>query len=245
MQITNKLGFGGALVFAALMGCGSSGGSGGTGGSGAGGGHNGTGGSSSGNGGSSSTGGSSGGFTTSVPAGTKLSSLTSQQATQLCTDGDNYVKSVAPDLCKLVAIETTALALSFSTATPSDAMLQTACTQAYNDCLTGDGGFTSSGGCDPSTFTTEPSTCTETVGDLTMCTNADLASTSQEAAQVPSCSSVTAANLVTALATLGAEADAGTSSTSATCAALDSNCNTGSSPSSTVGLVRAARRLRK
>jgi hypothetical protein len=220
MQITNKLGFGGALAIAALLGCG---------------------------GGSGSGGGSSGGgsFTTSVPSGTKLTALTPQQATQLCTDADNYTTTLTPDLCKLLAIETTALTLELSgTAPPSDAMLQAACTQAYNDCLSGDGGFTSTSSCDPSTFTSEPSTCTATVGDLTTCVNADFATTKQELAQVPSCSSVTSANLISALATIGAEADAGTSM-SATCTALESNCDTGSSSSSTVGLVTAARRLRK
>jgi hypothetical protein len=220
MQITNKLGFGGALVFAALMGCSSSGGSPGSG---------------------------SGSFTTSVPSGTKLSSLTPQQAMQLCTDFDNYGKNaLTPDLCKLIAVESTALTLLSSTTQPSDAMLQTACTQAYNGCLTGDGGLTTTSSCDPSSFTGEPSTCTATVGDLTMCANADLTTTNQELAQLPSCSSVTAANLVSALATLAAEADAGTS-TSATCTALESNCDTGSSSSSPspASLLAAARRLRK
>ena len=115
MQITNKLGFGGALVFAALIGCGSSGGSGGTGGSG-------------GRSGSGSGGSGSGGFTTSVPSGTKLTSLTSQQAMQLCTDANSFSNALTPDLCQLLAVETTALALSFSSTAPSDAMLQTACT---------------------------------------------------------------------------------------------------------------------
>ena len=217
MQITNKLGLGGALAIAALVGCG--GGSGG-----------------------------SGGFTTSVPSGTKLTSLTPQQATQLCTDFDNFGKNTfTPDLCKLIAIESTALTLlaSSSTAPPSNATLQMACTQAYNGCLTGgDAGVTTTSGCDASTFTSEPSTCTATVGDLTTCTNADLTTANQELAQLPSCSSVTSTSLLSALATLEAEADAGTSM-SATCTALESNCNTGSSSSATVGLVTAARRLRK
>jgi hypothetical protein len=215
MQITNKLGLGSALAIAALVGCG-----GGT------------------------TGGG-GGFTTSVPSGTKLTSLTPQQAMQLCTDFDNSEKNAfTPDLCKLLAIEATSLALfSSSTAQPTNATLQMACTQAYNSCLTGDGGFTTTSGCDPSTFTSEPSTCTATVGDLTMCSNADLTTLNQELRQLPSCSSVTATNLISALATIEAEADAGTSM-SATCTALESNCEMGSS-SSTVGLVAAARRLRK
>lgn len=216
MQITGKLGLGGALAIAALVGCGGGGSGGG------------------------------GTFTTSVPAGTKLTALTPQQAMQLCTDFENYGKNaLTPDLCKLLAIEETALTLALSTAPPSDSMLQMACTQSYNACLSGgDGGVTFTSSCDPTTFTTEPSTCTATVGDVTMCANADLTATNQELAQLPSCSSVTAANLTSALATLAAEADAGTPM-SATCTALESNCNSGSSSSSTVALVAAARRLRK
>jgi hypothetical protein len=187
-----------------------------------------------------------GGFTTSVPSGTKLTSLTPEQAMQVCTDFDAYAKSaLTPDLCKLLAIEVTALSLSFSsTAQPGDAMLQMACTQSYNDCLSGDGGFMSTSSCDPSTLSTQPSTCTATVGDLTMCANVEVTTANQELAGLPSCSSVTAANLLTALGTLASNADAGTSM-SASCTALESNCNLGSSSSSTVGLVTAARRLRK
>jgi hypothetical protein len=214
MQMTSKLGLGGALVIAALVGCG---------------------GNSSG-----------GGFTTSVPSGTKLTSLTPQHAMQLCTDFDTYATTaLTPDLCKLLAIEATALSLSFSsTAQPTDATLRMTCTQTYNSCLAGgDGGITTTSNCDPSTFTTEPATCTATVGDVTMCANAAVATTNQELAALPSCSSVTAANLISSLATIAAQADAG-ASMSATCTELESNCNTGSS-SSTVALVTAARRLRK
>jgi len=214
MKTTGKLGLGGALVIAALVGCG---------------------GNSSG-----------GGFTTSVPSGTKLTSLTPQQATQLCTDLDSYATTaLTPDLCKLLAIEATALSLSLSSTAPSDATLRTTCTQAYNSCVGGgDGGVTTTSSCDPSTLTTQPSTCTATVGDLTTCANDSVTATNKEVAGLPSCSSVTAANLLSALATLASQADAGTS-ISATCTELESTCNTGSSSSSTVGLVTAARRLRR
>jgi hypothetical protein len=214
MKMISKLVLGGALAIAALVGCG---------------------GNSSG-----------GGFTTSVPSGTKLTSLTPQQAMQLCTDFDTYATTaLSPDLCKLLAIEATAL-LSFSaTAQPSDAALRMTCTQTYNSCLAGgDGGITTTSSCDPSTFTTEPATCTATVGDLTMCTNASVTATKQELAELPSCSSVTAANLISSLATIAAQADAGMSM-SATCTELETNCSMGSSSSSTVALVTAARRLRK
>ena len=118
MKVTSMFGLGTALAIAALVGCG---------------------GNSSG-----------GGFTTSVPSGTKLTSLTPQQAMQLCTDFDAYgTAALTPDLCKLVAIEATALSLSFSsTGQPSDAMLQMTCTQTYNGCLSGDGGVTTTSGCE-------------------------------------------------------------------------------------------------
>ncbi len=213
MQMTSKLLLGGALAIVALVGCG---------------------GNSSG-----------GGFTTSVPSGTKLTSLTPQQAMQLCTDFDtSATTALTPDLCKLLAIEATALSLSYPGAgQQSDATLRMTCSQTYNSCLGGDGGITTTSNCDPSTFTTEPATCTATVGEVTMCFNADLNATNQQVAALPSCSSVTSANLISALATIAAQADAGTSM-SATCTALEAGCNMGSS-SSTVGLVTAARRLRK
>jgi hypothetical protein len=215
MQTKSKLVLGGALALVALVGCG---------------------------------GNSSGGeFTTSVPSGTKLTSLTPQQATQLCTDFENYATTtLTPDLCKLLAIEATALSLSISSgAQPSDATLRTTCTQTYDSCLSGgDGGITTTSSCDSSTLTSEPSTCTSTVGDLTMCVNASLTSTNQAVAALPSCSAVTAENLISSLQSLAAQADAG-APMSATCTALESNCSTASSSSSMVGLVTAARRLRK
>jgi hypothetical protein len=186
-----------------------------------------------------------GGFTTSVPSGTKLTSLTPQQATQLCSDLDKYAKAAeTADLCKLLAVETTAFSFS-STEQPSDATLQMACTQVYNSCLDGgDGGVKTSDSCDPSTFANQPSTCTATVGDVTACTNDTVTATKKEVAVLPDCSSVTAANLISGLAALASQADGGTSM-SAACTELESNCDTGASSSSTVGLVTAARRLRK
>src|ERR1700690_3035545 len=134
-MLSRILGFGRVVTIAALIGCGSSGGGGGGGG---------------------------GSFTTSVPAGTKLTALTPAQAMQLCNDFSAYerntLKTVLCDLSGLLAA-----ALSGGT---TDADLRTACTQGYNSCLSADGGLTTTSSCDSTTFSGEPSTCQATVGDL-------------------------------------------------------------------------------
>ena len=197
MQIKG-LGLGGLVALAALIGCGSSSPAGGTGS----GGNTGSGGTGSGGTGSGGTNGG-GSFTTSVPSGTKLTGLTSGQATQLCTDFNNYSQNIlAPALCTTLGI----LAAEFSGAT-SDADLQAACTAGYNSCLTSDGGTTSS--CTASAVMTEPAACTATVGDLTTCLN----SMGSGNNQVPTCSTLTAASL----AALNA-ADAGSASSPPICA---------------------------
>jgi hypothetical protein len=197
MQIKG-LGFGVLVAAAALIGCGSSSPAGGTGS----GGNTGSGGKGSGGTGSGGTNGA-GAFTTSVPSGTKLTGLTTGQATQLCADFNTYAqKTLAPALCTTLGI----LSAEFSGAT-SDADLQAACTAGYNSCLTSDGGTTS--GCTASTVMTEPAACTATVGDLTTCANA----MGDANNQIPSCSTLTAASL----AALNA-ADAGSTSSPPSCA---------------------------
>ncbi|HEX3901548.1 MAG TPA: hypothetical protein VH853_01790 [Polyangia bacterium] len=193
---SKALGFGGVVLIAAMIGCGSSGG--GSGGTGTGG-TNGAGG-----------GGGTGTFSTSVPSGSKLSSLSSAQATQLCNDINSFgQKTLAPDDCKLTAV----LAAAF-TAGGTDAQLQAACTSAYNACLAGgDGGVTTTGSCDPTMLTSGSASCTATVGDVTTCANAEVAVFNT----IPSCSTLTAASL-NALS-----ADGGLSSTAepTSCMALD------------------------
>jgi len=179
------------VLVAMSVGCGRGGGGGGTGGSG---------GISGGGKGGGSAGGSSGSgpFTTSVPGNTPLTGLSGTQQTQLCKDFTTYADAtLAPALCKSVGL----LLAAFSGGT-TDAQLQTACAAGYASCLSADGGATVT--CDPSAT---PSTCTATVADLTACFNAQSAA----AAQIPSCSSLTAASLASALG------DGGSSATPAVC----------------------------
>jgi hypothetical protein len=186
------------VVVAMLVGCGSSGG-GGTGGSG------GSAGISGGKGGAGGAGNTSGGgpFTTSVPASTPLTGLSSAQQTQLCKDFTTYADAtLVPALCKLDGL----LAAAFTGGT-TDAQVQAACAAGYSACLTADGGSTVM--CNANGV---PSTCTATVGDLTSCLNMQSAAF----AQVPSCSTLTVASLA------GAFGDGGSATEPAICMQFDS-----------------------
>jgi len=172
-------------------------------------------------------GGSSGGsgtFATSVPASTKLTALTPTQAQQLCNDLDTFAqRSLSGSTCKLIGIEAALLLQAFSDTPATDAQLREACTQAYNGCLNPDGGATTTDKCDPATFTTQPTTCQATVGDVQACENDQAAAYQQAFASVPSCSSLTAASLASS-----SGADAGTTTTTepASCTKFSSTCNT-------------------
>lgn len=185
-------------MVALLVGCGSSGG-GGTGGSNG----SGSGGiSGGGKGGGSGNNPGGGTFTTSVPGSTPLTGLSGTQQTQLCKDFMTYAdNTLMPELCRVDGL----LVAAFSGAT-SDADVRTACTAGYNACLASDGGSTVT--CNPSSV---PSTCTATVGDLTSCLNARSAAT----AQIPSCSTLTAAQLA------GAFGDGGGATEPAVCMQFD------------------------
>ena len=215
MKITRTFGLGTALAIAALVGCG---------------------GNSSG-----------GGFTTSVPSGTKLTSLTPQQAMQLCTDFNaSTTDALAPDLCKLLAIEVTALSLSFSsTGQPSDATLQMACTQSLQRLSERRRGLHEHQQLRPLHLHRPSRRPARQPSVTSRCAPTPISPPPNRSWRAsPAAARSPSANLISALATLAANADAGTSM-SATCTALESNCNTGSSSSSTVGLVTAMKRLRK
>jgi len=198
--------FGGLVLVAAMIGCGSSGSGSATGGT------NGSGGS-KGTGGTNGTGGGSGNgtFSTSVPSTTKLNNLSSGQATQLCSDFTSYATStLTPDFCR----ESGLLGALLGGGT-TDAQLQAACTAAYNNCLASDGGATTTM-CDPTMLASNSgsSTCTATVGDLTSCLNDSTA----PLRALPTCSTLTAASLA------ALSMDGGSSTTPASCAPVN-GCN--------------------
>lgn len=221
MKIKNGLGFGGVLAIVALIGCGSGGGA--TGGSG------GTG-TTSGSGGSTGSGATSGGaFTTSVPSGTKLTSITSAQAMQFCNDYDAFANAHTATFCKTLAISFASALVGSAT----DSDIQAACTATYNDCLSPDGGGMAS--CDPTGLLSTPATCTATVGDATTCLNAEFTVENQ----LPSCSTVTGAMLA------AAAADGGVlSAEPAVCTPIDA-CDTSDASVGAAGAVIAHMRPRR
>jgi hypothetical protein len=227
MQIKG-LGFWGVMSIVALVGCGSSGGAGGTGGS------TGTGGGTSagtGGGTGSGKGGTTGGggaFTTSLPAGTKVTSLTTAQATQLCNDLESYVNNnLFPSICKEASALSGPEAAYFDlleNPSATDADLRAACVSAAamdagNPCtdIQLDGGTET---CDISQI---PATCQATVGDYTTCINDMATADNQLYASVPSCSTLTAASVTAYFA-----ADGGASAEPpepASCSKFDSTCD--------------------
>jgi hypothetical protein len=222
MQIKAQ-GLGCVMAIVALVGCGSSSGTAGTGGS------TGGGGTGSGKGGGSGSGkggttGGGGAFTTSVPAGTKVTALTTAQATQLCNDIESYFDNTfLPSLCQasssLPGLEDAYLDL-LQNPTASNSELQTVCASDAQDGGCSDYVDAGTDSCDISNV---PSTCEATVGDYTTCIN-DMTSTDvQFYAALPTCSTLTAASLKAFF-----EADGGSSfepTEPTSCSKFDSTCD--------------------
>jgi hypothetical protein len=167
-----------------------------------------------------------GNFSTSVPGNKSIASLTPSEQGQLCHDLDQWSQtSLAPSTCQTSAVLAAALGAVFDSSL-SDAQIQMSCTQAYNECLasnqSADAGATSScqmGVSDP--------TCTATVSEITACLNDQSAVFAQEANALPSCGSLTRANLSTAA---GGDSDAGAPDEPASCKTVDMKCPNFSMP---------------
>jgi hypothetical protein len=186
-------------------------------------------------------GGSSGTFTTSVPSSTKLTDLTPSQSTQLCNDLITFdEKSVDTEICKIAGLLAAEAVGATGTTAPTNAQLQTACTQAYNECLSTDGGVATPGSCDSSTLNVS-STCTATVGDLQTCAGDEQAVVKQFYGALPSCSSLTTANLSTALASINS--DAGLMDP-VSCSKFDSTCDTSSTSTAHRSIMRHLQALK-
>jgi hypothetical protein len=184
---------------------------------------------------------SSGTFTTSVPSSTKLTDLTPAQSTQLCNDLITFdEKSIDTDLCKLEGLGAAQAVEYAGTPAPTNAQLQAACTQAYNECLSIDGGVATPGSCDSTTLNV-PSTCTATVGDLQTCAGDQQAVVKQFYGALPSCSSLTTANLTTALASINSDAGL-TDPTS--CSKFDATCGTSSTSTAHRSIMRNLQSLK-
>ena len=186
----------------------------------------------------SSSGGGGGGFSTSVPSGTKLASLTTAQAAQLCTDLTTYENTQSTtqtaDFCKSVGIDAAFSAQAGSTTPLTDAQVQNDCTIGYTECTSADGGVSGGVNCDSTTFAGAPTTCTASVSDVQKCISDMNAADVTYFAAVPSCSALTAANLSTAEAMLNGDGgNSGGAPEPASCTTLEAmgcikmNNNTG------------------
>jgi trimeric autotransporter adhesin len=248
MQIKVR-GLWGVMAIVALIGCGSSSGTGGTGGktSNGGGTGSGTGGGTGTGGTGSGTGGTTGAFTTSVPSGTKATALTTAQAAQLCSDLQSYVdNNLFPTLCRAEAASSGPEAAYFDlleNPTATDSELRAACAAGGADAgsclsLSADAG---TGSCDISEV---PSTCQATVGDYTKCINDSTAADLQFYASVPSCSTLTAASVMAYFAADGGASAGPAEPTS--CSKFDSTCDVdgGSSVTSAMSLRMMPKRRR-
>lgn len=217
-----------AVIMSSALGCGSSSGgttaTGGSGGHGPSSGQGGAGNSATGGHSATGTGGTSGGgtFTTSVPSGTKLTALTPAQGMQLCNDLNTYFQgTLSSVLCKEAGVEAAVFLQAFNSAS-TDAQLQMACQQSYDDCLHPDGGATTStDNCNPSS---EPATCQATVGDLKTCVDDQATAYQQLSASLPSCSSLTAAKVASFLSS-GADAGTTAGNDPPSCTKFDSTCS--------------------
>lgn len=223
-------GFRGLFALVALAGCGSSNGSGGTGGGGNTGGTagagNGAGAGHVGTGGTTGTGGN-GAFTTSVPSGTKLTALTSAQATQFCSDlqkffDNTFIPTICNSSANVAGVEAAYIDL-IGNPSATDTELRAACTAASADA--GSNGCTDAlvdggtGSCDISSI---PATCQATVAQYTTCINDTNRVTGQFYAAFPSCSTLTAAGVSALFAADGGASVGPPEPTS--CSMFDSTC---------------------
>jgi hypothetical protein len=176
----------------------------------------------------SSSGGGGGGFSTSVPGGTKLSSLTTAQAAQLCTDLTTYESTQSAtqtaDGCKQFGIDAAFEAQTSSSTTLTDAQLQAACTAAYSNCTSMDGGSGGQALCTSTTFAGEPTACTSSVSDVQKCISDMNSANATFYGALPACGALTTATLASAEATLNGDGGSSGPADPASCMPIEANC---------------------
>jgi hypothetical protein len=169
---------------------------------------------------STGSGGPSGGgtFSSGKPATQQVSEVSDADFAAICQQAKQFFSS-DPSLkdigCKASGIFAAALAAAFGAT--SDADVQKACSDVYNACVMSAGADagTSSGSC------TKPTgTCTATVGDYEACVNDTAAAARTAAASLPSCATLT-------IAQLQSDAGSGMNTSSeqpASCKTLEQKC---------------------
>ena len=196
-----------ASIATATAGCSSSGSTGGTGGSTGG---AGTGGTSS--GGGSGGGGSSGASVTTISGTTALNALTPTQVTQLCDDTYAYFGSAIP---KATTCRWRGLAYGASSSAPTDAQLQTSCTNKETSCNASADPWADNLGCNDI-----PSTCTATVAQYSACISDEVSAFIQLVGGFPMCSALMRSNSSDILNAIAAPPPASCASLMNTCPEL-------------------------
>jgi hypothetical protein len=144
--------------------------------------------------------------------GTKaLNALSATEATQLCKDAGAYASAALSkqNSCKFAAL----FGAAFGAPT-TDAEARAACMTIYTACLSAPA-QSDKLTCDPI-----PSTCKATVAQYSACMKDGIAAVNQTFAAIPSCSTVTLADL----ADNGGAGGAGGATTSAACMAFQTAC---------------------
>ncbi len=161
-------------------------------------------------------GGGGGGTPTSLPAGTKLMTLTPAQQMQICTDVTNYtVHNISQaNACKFAGVETAAFVLA-SDSTTTDAALQDACSQAVTQCNSTPPD-TSGTTCDFSGVAT--CSADATIADFNACATAEVSAENTAFGSVPACSAVTKAWLTSNADSIGTYVEP------ASCTSLAAKC---------------------
>ena len=128
-----------------------------------------------------------GGSVTSVSGSKPLGTLTSSEQTKLCNDTGAYIgRSLSKaDTCRLAAFVLAALS-----GASTDAELRTACSMAESQCNSAPSSGGTTGTCDPI-----PASCTATVDQYSACVSAEVTATKQSLQSIPSCSTITLADL--------------------------------------------------
>jgi len=152
-----------------------------------------------------------------LPGTSVLGTLSDGDAQKLCTEagaflsGGSFKTTFSDFSCKAAGIEAT-----FAAMAKTDADLQASCKTAYDACVAMPSDPTSMLMCDKR----PTAACTATVAEYSACLNDTTGFLTTADASLPSCSSLTMANLATSLAAFGQLQ----SSEPASCKTLDQKC---------------------
>ncbi len=167
----------------------------------------------------SSSSGGSGTFSSGLPSSDTLSGLSDSDIQKLCGEISSFTDSYASNTgaCNIAGYAAAAFSKQLGGTTDTTTLRQL-CSAAVSQCQAQSGHIDA--GVSASTCQKPSSTCTATVGDLEACLNDAKTAAQKEYAGIPSCSTLTAADLSLTDGSLSV----GTASEPASCATLNQKC---------------------